>query len=295
MLGLAIQGAGDTVTCELTDAPGCVIESIDGDEVAGDVSRLPTDAMRNTASIAAHRLWLTHGDSRGLQLNLRKGTPLASGMGSSAASAVAAVMAVNALLETPLSKTELLPFALEGEVYASGAVHADNVAPSLFGGLVLCPPQLLPAVRQLPVPDGLSSILVHPGLHVETAAARKVLSADVALSDAVAQAGNLATLVDAAYANDASRFASAAVDRLVEPQRKSLVRGFDDVQKAALTHGALSCSLSGSGPSLFALCRASDANAIADAMVDAFGQNDVSARAWCSSLQADGASAERLS
>ncbi|MEL7310723.1 MAG: homoserine kinase [Pseudomonadota bacterium] len=291
VLGLAIEGPGDTVRCEITDGSGCEIESIVGDAVAGDVSCLPVDASKNTASIAAEHLWAEHGNGRGIRLSLQKGTPLASGMGSSAASAVAAVMAVNALIDSPLPKHALLPYALAGETVASGAVHADNVAPSLFGGLILCPPKSLPSVRQLPVPEGLSSVLVHPQLHVETAAARAILAAHVALRDAIEQAANLATLIDAAHTNDALAFATSAVDRIVEPQRKQLVKGFDSVQQAAMASGALSCSLSGSGPSVFALCRANDANVVAEAMVAAFAASNVSARAWRSSLQSAGATA----
>ncbi|MEM6817828.1 MAG: homoserine kinase [Pseudomonadota bacterium] len=289
VLGLAIEGAGDTVICERSDAPGVTISSITGDDIAGDVSKIPFQADSNTAAISADAFWRECGDGGGLILSLHKGTPLASGMGSSAASAVAAVVAANGLLENPLPFSELLPFAMRGEAFASGAEHADNVAPSLFGGLVLCPPTGLPTVYSLPVPAGLSSVLVHPRLHVETAAARQALSDEVRLKDAVAQTGRLATVVRAAYENDAETFAANIVDVLVEPQRKNLVAGFDEVKAAAEQAGALACSLSGSGPSLFAIARQSDATAVADAMVDAFGAILVSANAWCSPLNTAGA------
>ncbi|MEO1582835.1 MAG: homoserine kinase [Pseudomonadota bacterium] len=289
VLGLAIEGAGDTVICERSDTPGIQIADITGDDTAGDISKIPLQADSNTAAIAVDAFWREYGGSGGLALSLNKGTPLASGMGSSAASAVAAVVAANALLEDALPFSELLTFAMRGEAFASGAEHADNVAPSLFGGLVLCPPTGLPSCYSLPVPDGLVSVLVHPRLHVETAAARQALAEVVRLKDAVAQSGRLATVIRAAYENDAPVFAANIVDVLVEPQRKNLVAGFDEVKAAAAQAGALACSLSGSGPSLFAICAQSAASAVADAMVDAFAAILVSANSWCSPLNAPGA------
>lgn len=294
VLGLAIEGAGDRVICERAQQPGVRVVHIEGNVIAGDCSRLPTAPERNTAAVAAASFWSRHGDGGGLDIRLHKGTPLASGMGSSACSAVAAVVAANGLLGTPIPTADLLPFALEGEAIASGAIHADNVAPSLLGGLVLCPPASLPACYSVPVPDGLRSILVHPELSVETAAARQALSEQVALSAAVSQSGALAMAIDAAHRNEAIRFASNIRDVLVEPQRQHLVRGFSEVSRAARDAGALACSLSGSGPSLFALAEPEHAKPVADAMCGAFEALGVHSDAWESALDAPGATVQVL-
>jgi homoserine kinase len=173
MLGLALSGgAGDTIIATRSDTPGISIEEVRG--LDGEIHPyLSADPLENTASIAAQALWDAAGATGGASLKVHKGVPLQSGMGSSAASAVAAVVAVNALLDDPLESAELLPYALEGEKYASGGLHADNVAPSLLGGLVLCPTVLLPDVVRLPVPAGISAVLVHPELQVNTAHARR--------------------------------------------------------------------------------------------------------------------------
>jgi homoserine kinase len=162
ILGLAITGVGDRVAARKTETGGVTIREVRG--LDGEIHPyLSPDSDANTASIAAKALWTEHGDSSGIELIVHKGVPLQSGMGSSAASAVAGVVAVNALLDEPLQQLALLPYALEGEKYASGgALHADNVAPSLIGGLVFCPKALLPQAYSLPAPEGISSVLVHP-------------------------------------------------------------------------------------------------------------------------------------
>ena len=175
MLGLALEGAGDRVVATRASQPGVVIDEVRG--LDGEIHPyLSTDPATNTASIAAQALLDDHGGSLGVGLKVLKGVPLQSGMGSSAASAVAAVVAVNALLDEPLETEALLPYAIEGEKYASGGLHADNVAPSLLGGLILCPQVLLPGVVRLPVPSGVSAVLLHPDLQVNTAHARRGLA-----------------------------------------------------------------------------------------------------------------------
>jgi len=175
MLGLAIAGVGDWVSARRTGADGVSIAEVQ-DAAGSRHPFLSNKPDENTASLAAASLWRAAGESGGVELVVRKGIPLQSGMGSSAASAVAAAVAANALLERPLPVEALLEHALEGERFASGGLHADNVAPSLFGGMVLCPPVLLPDVVRLPVPAGVSSVLVHPELQVNTAESRQGLS-----------------------------------------------------------------------------------------------------------------------
>lgn len=289
VLGMAISGPGDSVTATRVGGQGITITNISGDGIGADAHLLSTDADGNTAGIAAASLWRAAGETGGLALELVKGTPLGSGMGSSAASAVAGVMAANALLAQPLPGAALLEHALTGEAYASKARHADNVAPSLFGGIVLCPPDLLSRHEMLPAIDGVCSVLVHPHLRVDTAAAREALGEAVLLKTAVAQMGLIAAFVHACHRWDRRLLAESLRDLMIEPQRERFVTGFRDVQSAAMAAGGYGCSLSGSGPSLFALCDARDADAVSAAMRGAFASRGIDSDTWVSPMHSPGA------
>jgi homoserine kinase len=192
-------------------------------------------------------------------------------MGGSAASAVAAAVAVDALLGGGLPQESLLACALEGEAVAAGAGHPDNAAPSLLGGLVLVPSWEPLKTIELHVPEELTVAHVHPHLEVGTEGARRVLGDQVSLPDAVAQWGNTAALVAGLFREDWDLISKAVVDRVAEPLRARFVPGFSEVKTAALETGALAASLSGSGPSIFALCRGRErAQAVGEAMVEAF-------------------------
>ncbi len=291
MLGLALEGVGDRVSAQRSNTPGISIAEVRG--LDGEIHPyLSTDPLENTASIAAQALWDAKVRDGGVELRIFKGVPLQSGMGSSAASAVAGVMAVNALLERPLQTAELLPYALEGEKYASGGLHADNVAPSLLGGLVLCPSVLLPTTVRLPVPKGVSSVLLHPELQVNTAAARRRLAKRYSRDQWLAQQGYLAGFVAACAADDIELIRHTLKDVMIEPQRAEAVPCFDEVKAAALHAGALGCSLSGSGPSMFALAADRDAHNIAGAMEQACRLRGIECQSWVSSLTAPGAQVE---
>lgn len=268
VLGLAIDQPGDTVVAERADEPGVSLTSISGED-----GRLPLDPETNTATVAAsHLLEQKNVDpSVGVAVALTKGLPLASGMGSSAASAVAAVVAVDHLLELRASRAELLKSALEGERVAAGAGHADNAAACLYGGFVLVRSAETLDVIQLPIPEGLAVAVVRPHLEVSTKDSRVLLGNVVKLESAVAQWANLGALVAGLYTEDWELIARALVDHVAEPVRSQNVPAFDDVKRAALDEGALGCSLSGSGPSLFALCRDLDtAERVAHGMRSAF-------------------------
>jgi homoserine kinase len=292
MLGLALAGgAGDRVIATRSETPGISISKVRG--LDGEIHPyLSTEPHENTASIAAQALWDAAGASGGVSLELHKGVPLQSGMGSSAASAVAAVVAVNALLDAPLGQQELLPHALEGEKYASGGLHADNVAPSLLGGLVLCPTVLLPEVVRLPVPAGVSAVLVHPELQVNTAHARRGLAKDYSMEQWLRQQGYLAGFIAACMAGDVDLIGRTLRDVVIEPQRAAAVPCFEAVKAAAIHSGALGCSLSGSGPSIFALCKARDALDMASAMEQASRGLGIECQSWVSPLDAQGARLE---
>jgi len=291
MLGLALDGAGDRVLARRTDGDAVTIAEVRG--LDGEIHPyLSTDAKSNTASIAAQALWDAHGDGGGVELKIYKGVPLQSGMGSSAASAVAAAVAVNALLESPLAVHDLLLFALEGEKYASGGLHADNVAPSLLGGLVLCPEVLLPDVVSLPVPQGVSAALLHPDLQVNTAQARRGLAKGYSMKQWLAQQGLLAGFIAACAASNIDLIGKTLRDVIIEPQRKENVPCFDAVKEAAMRRGALGCSLSGSGPSIFALCKDGDARNVASAMEQACRTQGIGCQSWVSPMTAPGARIE---
>ena len=253
VLGFALDAPGDEVTARLTGT------GVRIDDILGDGGRLPRDAAKNTAGIAALTLLAKLGERRGVALTIRKGLPLSSGLGGSAASAAAAVVAVDAILGSRVPIETLIACALEGERLGAGSAHADNIAPSLCGGLVLvrCPNP--PDVVRLPVPAGLSAVVVHPDLEIETAQARALIGDTVRLADAVRQWANLGALVDGLHRGDFALISRSLEDTIAEPRRASLVPGLAVIKRAALDAGALGCSLSGSGPSIFALCASREA------------------------------------
>ena len=291
MLGLALADVGDRVIARRSGEKGITIGEVRG--LDGEIHPyLSVDPTQNTASIAAQALWSACGDGGGVQIDVHKGVPLQSGMGSSAASAVAAVVAVNALLEKPLGPEQLLPYALEGEKFASGGLHADNVAPSLVGGLVLCPAVLLPEVIRLPAPPGVSAVLLHPELQVNTAQARRGLAKGYSMDQWLQQQGYLAAFVAACASGDTALIGRSLRDVVIEPQRSAAVPCFDAVKEAADRAGALGCSLSGSGPSVFALCEERKAQNLASAMEQACRALGIECQSWVSPMNAGGARLE---
>lgn len=255
ILGFPMDSVGDTVTVERIDpAPGGRPEvTLAGTD--GVVSTLPTDPERNTATLPLIRLIADLDLPFGFRVSVRKGIPLSSGMGGSAASSVGALTAANSLLPEPLPREALLPYALLGEELASGSPHGDNAAPCLLGGLTLLRSlDPVEAVR-IPVPEGLRVALVHPHRELDTRSSRGVLPRDLPLKEYVAQSSRLAAFVAACYAGDLDLMARSLKDGLIEPRRAPLIPAFHSVQRAALQAGALGCSISGSGPSVFALCR----------------------------------------
>ena len=275
VLGLALGSPGDVVAAELIDGEGVEIA-----EVTGDGGLLTTSPTENVAGVAARsvlsdlvsRGLCGPGGARGVRLRVHKQMPLASGLGSSAASSVAGAMAVNELFARPLSKRELLPHALVGERAASGSAHADNAAPSLLGGIVLIRGYGPLEVIDLPVPADLRVAVVHPHCRVETAAARALLRGHLfSIEQAVANLGNLGALVTGLFRNDLELVGRSIEDQLAEPLRAALVPGYPAVKDAARRAGALGCAISGSGPSLFAFADSDMAAArIAAVMRDAF-------------------------
>ena len=273
VLGLAVEQPGDYVEAEWSDTPGVEIV-----EVRGDTGRLTTDPTRNVVGIAATAALQAFDarktDSRppGVRLWLDKRMPLASGLGSSAASSVGGVLAVSELLGGVFDRNELIACALEGERAVSGGVHADNVAPCVAGGIVLIRSYTPMELLSLPVPDALRVAVVHPHVSVVTAEARRLVAERrFEIAQVVANLGQLGALVTALHRGDLELFGRAISDALVEPIRGPLVPGFADVKQTALEAGALGCSLSGSGPSVFAFASSDDqAAGLAACMVARF-------------------------
>jgi homoserine kinase len=264
VLGFALEEPGDEVTARLTEG-GVTIA-----DIIGDGGRLPREAAKNTAGVAVLAFLTTLGARKGIALTIKKGLPLSSGLGGSAASAAAAVVAVDALLGANSSTETLITCALEGERLGAGSAHADNIAPSICGGFVLVRRASPPDVLRLPVPRGLTAVVVHPDLEIETARARALLGDTVPLADAVKQWANMGALIHGLHTGDFAVISRSLEDTIAEPRRASLVPGLALIKRAAAEAGALGCSLSGSGPSLFALCEnAQIAARVADAMTAA--------------------------
>lgn len=268
ILGHSVAGAGDRAVVRRIDEPTVRIAAIHG-----LVTDLPLDPARNTAGAALLSLRRALGLRHGFEVELYKGIALGSGMGGSAASCVAALVAANALLERPLPRESLYGFALDGEVVASGSRHGDNLGPMLLGGLVLSTRERL---LRLPVPDAWHCALVHPHLVLETRESRAVLAGGFALADVVAQHANLALVLIGCQRGDATLVREGLKDVLVEPRRAPLVPGFARVKQAALDHHALGASISGAGPSMFGWYEnREDAERAAEAMAAAFAEEGI--------------------
>lgn len=291
ILGHPAGPAGDRVTVARRSEPGVVITG-----VAGVAGPLPMDPAANTATVGLLRMLVDVQPGFGLEVSIEKGIPLGSGTGGSAASAVAAIVAANALLPAPLEPEALFRYALMGEAMASGAAHGDNVAPCLFGGLVLVRSAEPMDVVALPVPATLRCAMARPHQRLDTRGARQVLPPAYPLHDVIRQAANLAGVVAGCCTGDLALVGRALRDVLIEPHRAGLIPGFREVQEAAMRAGALGCSISGAGPSLFAWC---DGDAIADAvcgaMVAAFRGCGVAADGWTCVVGGPGARVEEVS
>lgn len=286
VLGFAIHGVGDEIVGKLSDKKGLRIVKITGDK-----GRLPIEVEKNTAGVAALRLLEHLGKTDvGIDLEIRKKMPFGSGLGSSAASAVAGAMIINEMLRRPLSKRELLPFAMEGEKLASGSYHCDNVAPSLLGGLVMCRDNQTFDVHRVYTPSGIYATVVHPKVEILTKEARAILSDTVPLKAMIEQTGNIAGLVLGMMNGDFDLIKRSLHDAVIEPQRARLIPHFYDVKNAAMEAGALGCSISGSGPSIFALSQNSKtAEEIGERFSEIFTQNGIENTIFVSEINHEGA------
>lgn len=288
ILGFALERPGDEVIVRFSNQKNSGFRII---QITGAQGKLPLEPEKNTAGFAALKLLEFLGESRrDIEMEIHKKMPFGSGLGSSAASAAGAVVAINELLGRPLEKRALLPFAVLGEQIADGAYHADNVAPSLIGGMILIRNNQDLDIHRLPVPRGLYAAVVHPKVEVLTKDARGVLSDSVSLQKCIEQSGNLAGLIIGFYNSDLGLIGRSLQDVIIEPQRAGLIPHFYDVKNAALAAGALGCSISGAGPSVFALCANSlIAETVGIAMGRVFNDAKIENQVFISAINQEGA------
>lgn len=284
ILGFALDAPGDEIIVNVSDRKGLKITKITG-------AKLPYEIEKNTAGFAAQKLLEHLGESDlGIDMEIHKKMKFGTGIGSSAASAAAGVMAINELFERPLTKRELLPFAMQGEQIADGAWHADNVAPSLLGGMIFIRDNETLDVHRLPPIKGLTASVIFPHIKILTKDSRAILSDSVSLKNMIKQNGSIGGLVTSFYKSDLDLLQRSLKDYVIEPQRAELIPGFYDVQKAAMEQGALGCSISGAGPSIFALSP-NDliAKNVGKAMEAVFKKLDIFTQLFISGINQEGA------
>lgn len=285
VLGFALEEPGDIVICKTSDRPGIRIAPM-----TGAFSSLPNDPELNTAGVAVQALLHTQNLSLDMELEIQKGVPIVGGMGSSASSAVAAVVAVNELFDLKLTARELLPFVLESERVATGVPHADNAAPSLLGGFTLIHSLDPLDIVSLATPAAFACALVHPRMQIKTRDAREILPQSVPMVTATKQMGHIAGFVAGLYQEDLDLIRRSMVDELAEPHRGRLIPGYEQVKVAAIEQGALGCGISGSGPSMFALCPNADiAQKAGHAMEQAFLRVNLRSDLYISAISQQGA------
>lgn len=286
IMGLALEKPGDEIIARFSDKKGLEISKIFGGK-----KKIPYEVEKNTAGVAAQRFLEHIGESdRGIEIEIHKKMPFASGLGSSAASAVAGVMAMNELFKRPLQKRELLPFALQGEQIASNALHGDNVAPSLLGGIIFIRNNKEMDVHRIPSPRGLYASVIYPQITIKTSDARNILSDTITLEQHVLQSGNLGGLIIGLYNSDFDLIGRSLQDLIIEPQRSNLIPGFKEVQKVAMKEGALGCSISGAGPSIVALSANSlIAENVGNAMKKVYKDMKIRSELFISTINQEGA------
>jgi homoserine kinase len=287
IMGFAVRDLGDKVTITLLkdrDDNKIIITGYYG-------SLIPPERDKNTAGVAVDSyLEATGNTGIRLGISLEKNLPLGSGMGSSASSAAAAVFALNHLLGNPLTATDLIKFAMEGERIACGTAHADNVAPSLLGGFVLIRSYNPLDIIRVKSSVELFCTIIHPHIQLNTSDARRILRKDIPMKDVIRQCANAAAFMTGMITEDFDLMGRSICDLLAEPKRSQLIPGFDMAKQAALDSGALGYGLSGSGPSVFALCKGEPAALrVANAMRKSFSEAGLPSDTYISQLNAPGA------
>ncbi len=285
VLGVALNTPGDDVLIKKSNKNGLKITRIKGGK------KLPLDIKKNTAGYAAYRLLEHLGETNyPLDMEIHKNMPFGSGMGSSAASAVAGVFAVNELLGRPLEKKELLPFAAAGEQLASGGIHLDNVAPSLLGGLTLIRDSKEFKTTRIFTPKGLVFLVIHPHIQILTSESRSKIKMTIPLSSTIKQTSNIAGFIAGCYTSDFDLIKESMIDNIIEEQRMGSIPHYIEMKELAMKYGALGFNISGSGPAMFALCRNSlDIQNIKEAAEKLYADNKIDIDCYISEINQEGA------
>lgn len=248
VLGFCLDAVGDTMQIKKTDRKGIYITAIEG-------FKLPFDVQKNVAGVSALAMYNTLDIDFGFEIKINKQIKPGSGIGSSAASAVGSVFGINHLLGSPFSKMKLIEFAMKGEAVASQSEHADNIAPAILGGFTLVRSTHPLEVLQLPTPTDLYAVIVHPQIEIKTAESRALLPKQILLSEAITQWSNVGSMVHALHSSNYELLGQSLKDVIIEPRRSQSIPNFDALKKISLESAALGCTISGSGPSVFSLCR----------------------------------------
>lgn len=284
IFGLAVDNPGDEVIISKRTDDKIVIQSITGDN-----GKLTLDPAKNTVTVPIIKYLSQINSTQGFDVILNKKMPLGSGLGSSSASSVAGVFAVNQLLNLPLKTKELLPFAMEGERIACGSAHADNVAPALLGGFVVIRSYSPLDFFQIPTPENLYVTIVHPDIEVNTKDARYILKNEVSMNKAISQMGNVGGMIAGLMSSDYALIGRSMVDFIIEPIRSILIPQFFEVKMAALDAGALGCSISGAGPSIFAFSEGKEtALKVEEAMKTQFERVGIQTNSFVSAINKEG-------
>ena len=284
-LGLAIGGIADEVRVRRSTESGIRITS-----VSGVTKQIPMDARSNCAGVAAQSVMDLSSESFGLDIDIVKGIPLGSGIGGSAASAAAAALATNHLLQEPFKREELVESVLRGEFVASQARHGDNAIPALLGGAISVSSHKADSFKRLPLHAFPSIIVLLPEIQVKTADARALLPEQVSFKEAIDNASDLAQLMSGMVMSDWKLVGKKIMsDRFVEPRRARLIPGFESIRAASLEAGALGCAITGSGPAVFALATCPDLDAIGKQMQMAAAEHGLNSSYFISEIDFDGA------
>ena len=285
VLGFPLEGLGDIVSVERNNKKRIIIETITGDE-----GKLSKDIKKNTCGVSIEAYMNHYKINEGVSIYLEKKLPLGSGLGSSSASAAASLVGVNMLFEKTNDIRNLIPFAMESEKMASGSAHADIVAPALLGGITLIRSYKPLDILSIPTPSDLICITISPKISINTKEARKLLPKNITLKEATQQWGNLAATILGFCKKDYTILKNSLEDVLIEKYRSKLIPNFSQIKKSALENGAIACSISGSGPTIFALSNKKDiALKIAQAMELVYQKNKMSYKIHISKINKKGA------
>ena len=269
VLGLCLDTIGDEMVVRKVDEKGVRITKIEG-------FKLPFETELNVAGVSALAMYQELQPDCGFEIEIKKNIKPGSGIGSSAASAIGSVYGINALLGSPLNKTQLTQFAIKGEALASGSEHADNIAPALFGGFTLVKSVNLLEILQIPSPDNLYVTIIHPQIEIKTAISRAILPKNVPLKAAINQWANVGSFIHSLHTSDYPLMQRSLHDVIIEPHRSKLIPHYNEVKQQTLKVGALGTNISGSGPSIFSLCKGiENANKVRDVMRNIYSNTGI--------------------